>query len=282
MAWALEQTGLIGKYGDAVEELIDQTRMYTYEKPDSMPADQRLVTLALPDTEAFETHDWVLFAHQIDAGKLTSLVGDAIGLITQAMGEQDGLERLGESVTGLLDSLHLDMSELESPVLAMDEDAGDDGLSKIFQRLLAWSGDRVSVQSLASWEELDTHTIPLIVDADKPTVYMLLKVSHGGAQVDNVVLKLGDTWYDMGGFATPYGAGGAGKPDRAEVESMSWSIAEELVANLSVIYDTTDEGDGGTSSASKAEELPTAGLEKVRANADAAVEATTEKPADMA
>ena len=275
LAWALGQTGLEGKYLLAVEELVDQTRIYTYEKPEPIPEDQRLVTLELPDTEAFETHDWALYAYQVDASRLTSLIRDAIALITQAMDEPDGLDRLGESVEGLLDSLHLDMSEFESPELVMDEDDRDDALSKIFRQLLGWAADRVSVQALASWEEMDTHVIPVIVDANKPTVYMLAKVSHGGAQVDTIVLKLGDTWYDMGGIVATDDAKGVDAADEEKVKTMAWSIAQELLSNLSALFDGTGEAAADTTT-SKVEKLPTAGLEEVRLVADATPEAATE------
>lgn len=41
-----------------MDELIEQTRIYTEEKPGMLPAGQQLATLKLPETEAFKTKDW--------------------------------------------------------------------------------------------------------------------------------------------------------------------------------------------------------------------------------
>jgi hypothetical protein len=123
ITWALEQTGLADKYQKAVDELVEQTRIDTHEKPEPLPADQQLVTLQLPDTEAFETNDWCLVAYQVNVSQLKTLVEDTISLFTEALENPDALDKLGESSEDFLNNLSLDTSEIESPELVVDEDA---------------------------------------------------------------------------------------------------------------------------------------------------------------
>jgi hypothetical protein len=175
-------------------------------------------------------------------------------------------DKLGESAEDFLNNLSLDTSEIESPELVVDEDAvvEDDPLSKILGQLLTWAKDHVTVKELRSWEENDTHVIPLIEDANMPTVYMLLQATHGGSQIDHMVIKLGDSWYDLGSLAalTQDDADG-GAISQEQKDAMMESMIEELIYDLVTVFDsegkltTTDEG------TSKIEQLPTAGLENI-------------------
>ncbi len=266
ITWALEQTGLADKYQKAVDELVEQTRIDTHEKPEPLPADQQLVTLQLPDTETFETNDWCLVAYQVNVSQLKTLVEDTISLFTEALENPDALDKLGKSAEDFLNNLSFDTSEIESPELVVDEDAvvEDDPLSKILGQLLTWASDHVTVKELRSWEENDTHVIPLVEDANMPTVYMLLQATHGGSQIDHMVIKLGDSWYDMGSLAslTQDDADG-GAISQEQKDAMLESMIEELMYDLVTVFDsegkltTTDEG------TSKIEQLPTAGLENI-------------------
>jgi hypothetical protein len=97
-----------------------------------------------------------------------------------------------------------------------------------------------------------------------PTVYMLLQATHGGSQIDHMVIKLGDSWYDLGSLAalTQDDADG-GAISQEQKDAMLESMIEELLYDLVTVFDsegkltTTDEG------TSKIERLPTAGLENI-------------------
>lgn len=258
LTWALKETGMDDTYQDALDELIDQTRMESADKPDPLPTGQKLVELELPNTEAFEDKNWALVCFQLDIHQLLKLIDDATTLITNAINEPDGLDKLADGLGTFLEDLHLEESELEGTKLNMSEgDESDDPMQQVFSQLVKLASKYVVVTQFASWEEMDTGTIPLITDEGKYSFYMLINISKGGSQINNVVLKLGDTWYDL----MVLDAGEASQEE--QLAEMSEALVEEVMRAVTQLSGFDPQESGADTHAQTTEHLPTTGLETI-------------------
>ena len=202
--WALKQTGLDGQYQEALDRLVADTRIDSKGFPESLPEGQKLINLVLPDTEAFHSKDWVMFAYQYDLAKQSELRDELAQYVAVLLKDPEQRKAFSESLQNIMDSLHLQDSELDSPTLTMDEpddQEKDDPLYSLFFDLVSAASNKVikSETQVITWEQDDTGIIPAVV-YDRPSIYVLMNISDGGSKLNKVVVLIGGIWYDLTDF----------------------------------------------------------------------------------
>lgn len=79
LRWALEVSGN-GKYREALEARLAETRMESREIAETLPEDRMRLSLQLPDTEAMQDPNWLLTIYQVNTEKLGTLLLSALDL----------------------------------------------------------------------------------------------------------------------------------------------------------------------------------------------------------
>ena len=79
LRWALEVSGN-GKYREALEARLAETRMESREIAETLPEDRMRLSLQLPDTEAMQDPNWLLTIYQVNTEKLSTLLLSALDL----------------------------------------------------------------------------------------------------------------------------------------------------------------------------------------------------------
>lgn len=256
LRWALKESGYKEAYGAALDQLIEQTRIETTDMPETLPEGQKLVRLALPDTETFtENKEWCLYIMPVkkktDAESIADIAFTAAAKIQEAISdpESKGVNDLKKAVECFAKVMAGDMSEEDALSYARGF-----VISAVYwpMTLTAWMND----SGLYAWEELDTGVIPVVMD-DKPAIYMLLNIANGGSSIKKILLLLDGSWFDITGISI----GDSGQEFRDVVHEMLPVVLKAAPGYLS------DPGEVGivddTSGAIKIEYLPSAGLEKI-------------------
>ena len=75
LPWALKACGL-EKYDTELRRALDATRLGVEEKPETFDDDRALLTLTLPENEAFDDEQWILYVFSVDVNKLMTVVSD--------------------------------------------------------------------------------------------------------------------------------------------------------------------------------------------------------------
>lgn len=264
LTWALEETGADEAYGQALAQLMEETRIDHTDLPDTLPEGEKMIRLVLPDTKAFESKEWCLYITQMDVKTKAELTKEVLEIATKLSGDPEYRESFRESARHLLENLQLKVSELNSPELVIndgEDSEKEDPLGDLFSNLLNQASSELikSETALFSWEEQDTGVIPAVIE-EKPTVYILMNISNGGSQLNKLVYLLGDSWYDLTDFMME----DAYNPDETVKEKLT-VLAKTLGKQL--LHNLTGSGESGTTTEGSetipVEYLPTKGLENI-------------------
>ena len=199
LPWALQVSGN-GKYADKLQDLIVRTRMAEEGLPERLAEGQRLVTLKLPDNEAFDDPYWFLLAVQLDTDTLLGLAkAGADYLLSLVLGtEFDSTE-----LVSLLASLGI------SPETFETEQGNDDMiLNRIKERLISQH---------FSWISSGENREIRAVLKQQTTVYALVNLDPDSTNIRSVLLLIDGEWVDFSNLFILPESGEAG-PDQLLTE----------------------------------------------------------------
>lgn len=262
--WALAQSGNSEAYQDALNRLIEDTRIDTRELPESLPEGQKMVQLVLPDTETFQNKEWCLCITQMDVKTKAELTSELLDIVKKLVRDAEYRQSITQSAKDLLNHVELKESELGVPMLVVTSDDPEqkDPLGALLGELMNKTSAELikSETSLFSWEEQDTGVIPAVIE-DKPTVYILMNISNGGSQLNSLVYLLGDAWYDL----TDFMMNDAYNEDESVKEKLivlAKALGKQVLKNLT----SSGKGSAGQAEAGSlpVEYLPVKGLEFVQ------------------
>ncbi len=200
LTWAMEQSGLGGKYRAPLEQLIEQTRIARTDLPETLPEGQKLIRLVLPETEAFRNENWVLHIAQQERKTQEKLTADARGIVSQLFdpAEDDGEAQLASARRLAQELCRMGKDgALPSEILGLDDPVRTELLLSLLYGF--YTHDTAVSDYLMqcyAWEEMDTGVMPIILE-DRPALYFLYNISAGGSQLDKAYLLLGDRWIDL-------------------------------------------------------------------------------------
>ena len=197
LRWALEVSGN-ESYRDSLDSLIKEERLESTGLPDKLPLGQKLCSLTLPDTEAFQDDNWGLLGVQLNAEIAGQLIQTAVRLGINMFTDEKNRESFGDIVKELLDSIHMTGKDLKIDNLdnlMNDDDKMVDAITDISVNVLP----QLINQTLA-WPGEGTNKITFVTQ-DSPTFYMLFNVTESGTKVNGAAVLAGDRWIDVGKYA---------------------------------------------------------------------------------
>jgi len=219
LPWALKASGM-EKYADVLQSAIEKTCLSMEDKPESIEEDRAIVTLNLPDSEAFDTGNWIMSFHSIKADELIDnfmtimqdLKEENYSILPESVqqkfaelaeeqkkeDEKSFFEKAADFVTTIADAVASvgDSEKTEEPAEEQDMEPWQ-------QDLLRWIGreiGKVYFQGTGSAGQ-DGSTVNMVV----PTGYAVPILLHatvpdGSDAPDQVVIAayLNGKWYDLG------------------------------------------------------------------------------------
>ncbi|MCR4884016.1 MAG: M4 family metallopeptidase [Clostridiales bacterium] len=183
LPWALQISGN-GSHLQELGALIQRTRMAETKVPDELPENYRLVSLKLPDTEAFKDGKWIMYAVQLDTEYLAerlNAVRDFAGHVLRL--DLDSTEFFQE-LDKVLSLLHLDP---ESLLEYLSSETG------VYEWLSSITSEAVKLHT--SWESAENSGISLVLK-DCPTFYVLFGTSGEEDELWSMAFLVGDEWFD--------------------------------------------------------------------------------------
>ncbi len=242
MRWALSYSGN-GAYKDALESLLEYSRMEETGLPEKLPDGQRVVTLTLPDTEAFEDPNWILIAFSVDTQEITARARAVWTFVTELFRSDRTKQDRNESFARLAEALHLNGEP------AKDDASGEEApswLSRMFSGL---------VSQHVSWQAAGGRDVTMVLK-DRPGLYLLMnfdpqKLADPEAPPRNVVVLLDDEWFDLDSLA-----------DDTE-EELSKEEEQRLERLFEKLFNMVLNAFSADTEYPEQEALPTLGLENV-------------------
>ena len=248
LPWALKASGM-EKYSDVLHDAIEKTCLSMEDKPKSIEEDRAIVTLNLPDSEAFDTGNWIMNFHSLKADELISnfmaimqdLKAENYSILPESVqqkfaeleeeqkkeDEKSFLEKAGDFFTTIVDTV---TSETDNE--ATEEPAEEKALEPWQQDLAAWIAKEISkvyFQGTGSAGQ-DGSTVNMVV----PTGYAIPMLMHAtvpdGSEIpDQLVFAvyLNGKWYDLGmGSVNPT------EEQLAEQQKTAEALANEVFVPL--------------------------------------------------
>ena len=216
LPWALKAAGM-EQYEDTLEDAIEKTRLGEHDMPETIGEDRAVLTISLPDTEAFDTGNWMMpltsvkvdqaieqvmdTLSQLKAGDFSSLPESLQLLIEGKNMEKDqetGAPGLGETVLDLLSTLAKKKEEKQTEAPAQQDEAK----SLLVEEVMAWlqSELRDVVTSSYGFAGQDGSTITMITTPGR-TIPLLqhTKYSESSDQPDEIVIAayIKGRWYSI-------------------------------------------------------------------------------------
>ncbi len=188
LEWAAVMSGN-EKYLRALDAMITEERLDTYELPDKYPDGLKLVRMKLPATEAFEDDNWALIAFQMDTNSILNLGATLLGSLMTG----EGISDLADALRELFSHIRLEGTELH-----VDE---TDVRSELARSILKQLMKKELVTQLFSWEADGTNEILVVARKDQPTLYLLMNITAGGSKINGCAVMIGGHWYDMQNFS---------------------------------------------------------------------------------
>ena len=223
LPWVLETAGM-EQYEETLTKAIDATRMDKKSMPDTVDEDRTLLTLSLPDTEAFDGQNWIMMLTSIKLNQLIARVmtlysqfrnGDFSSLpesVQRVM--EEGLQRreerqqkyeedpVGTVVTELFDTLTEILSDKESDVPVEEAQLSDEEVKILTEDLIAWLGGELREVFFTSYgiAGQDGSTVNMVVRPGRSIpVLQHATLGEGSGEPDQVVMAvyIHGKWYDL-------------------------------------------------------------------------------------
>ena len=212
LPWVLKTAGM-EQYDETLEKAIRLTRLNDKAMPEQMDEEHAMIRLSLPDTEAFDSGNWMMSVTSVE---LEDLIGYGKGLIDQLLKSdfsflpeyvQDFIQeqREQEMERAAEDPLEVFVTEL---VKSLEEQAkketqsGEDEVKDTLRRELAqWLQKELSAFVFSSYgfAGQDGHTLNMVVRPGRtiPTLQHSTR-AEGSDQPDQVAIAvyIGGKWYD--------------------------------------------------------------------------------------
>ena len=217
LPWVLKAAGM-EQYMDTLEDAIEKTRLGEHDMPETIGEDRAVLTISLPDTEAFDTGNWMM---QMTSVKVEQAIERAMEVLTQLKSgdfsslpeslqllieEAKNLEKeqetdvpgLGEAVLDFLSILADEKEEKQTEAPAeLDEEK-----ARIIEEVMAWlkSELRNVVTSSYGFAGQDGSTITMITTPGR-TIPLLqhAKFSETSEEPDEIVIAvyIKGRWYSF-------------------------------------------------------------------------------------
>ena len=210
------------QYADTLADAIEKTRLGEHDMPETIDEDRAVVTLSLPDTEAFDTGNWMMMLVSVKVNKMIDRAktiisqlkdGDFSALpefiqlaVEEGREAAEEQEKAGEDKAGTLASSLLDVlsviSEEEKEPQTEAPPASNEELTKILEQLSGWIKNQFgeSVFSSYGFAGQDGSTLTMVVKPGR-TVPILQhqKFSNSSSEPDEVVLAvyIKGRWYSV-------------------------------------------------------------------------------------
>ncbi len=185
LRWAVHASGS-GRYAPALDKLIAESRMEEKGLPQQLPEEQVLVSLSLPDTEAFRGNPWLLTAVQFDLAGAKERIGAVSDLIGSILSPDTTEEELEGQLSLVSEMLCLD---------GFDPSSAESAEACVLQILSRLAGKLVKTHM--TWQGADSDQISLVL-LKQPAFYMLLGGVPGDEGGYGAAILMGDEWFDLG------------------------------------------------------------------------------------
>ena len=268
LQWALKESGN-EIYSDELAALIEEENLSRTSLPDSAPEGRALVSLEVPDSEAFKDENWGLFSFQFNKNALSEILSTSIKLMEQMTDETVDKNSIMETLEAIIENLKLDRSRI---TLETPDEEGPEGMIDPIVDVLSESVGKLLVQN-NTWKVAGTDEM-IMVTEDLPSLYVLMNVTDSGTKINGLAVLLNGKWYDLGGIPGIENAlkGEAAPEEPApDEEALPDDFIEHLKSAGEMLIDFVGNmienrlfGDGEEKSAeNNVVNLPTKGLEDI-------------------
>ena len=220
LPWVLKTAGM-EQYAGTLEKAIEETRLGEHDMPETIGEDRAVIRMSLPDTEAFDTGNWMM---QLTSVKVNELIARATTIIAQVKSGdysvlpeivqqliEEGKEAkekpapsIGESagnlIAALIDKFTGGSGEETEPQTEAPSD--EEMRKKVINDVMTWLRDelRGKVFSSYGFAGQDGSTVTMIVKPGR-TIPMLqhAKINEASGVPDEVVMAvyIGGKWYGL-------------------------------------------------------------------------------------
>ena len=221
LPWVLKAAGM-PQYEEALAKAIEETRLGIETKPETMDDDRALVTVSLPNTEAFDTGNWMLLFTSIDLEKMADRLGTIAGeldnedysslpesLQLEIAKEKEEKEQQteappkskGEIISSILEALFSGEEETEA-LTELPEEAGNDPQA-VLQDIQNWLKEELSNVRFSANANAgqDGSTLSLVVRPGRTVPLLIhMNIPEASQTPDQVVqaIYLNGKWIDLG------------------------------------------------------------------------------------
>ena len=186
LRWALEASGN-GRYREALEARLAETRMESREIAETLPGDQMRLSLQLPDTEAMQDPNWVLMVYQVNTEKLGSLFLSTLKFLASLPDESILPEERARMLRSLIEEAGAGDFFGEDWRIALEGmDATlkkQEMLNSIFSQHTSWVSD-------------ETNRMEAVV-MRQPCFCLLLNMDPDTGELRGMNLLAGEQWVDL-------------------------------------------------------------------------------------
>lgn len=265
LPWVLKNAGM-DQYADQLNQAIENTRLNTREMPQSLDEDRALVTMTLPDTEAFDTDNWILSLTSIRLDDIVenyrsilssllssdfSILPESVRQAVEAAKEERQNRKSEEERKGFFEGLieavaeAAELTEL-SPERLLEKEKSEE----VFQDFMQWflKGIRDNVFSSYGNAGLDGSTLHMVVRPGRCIPILQHIVLKEGSQVPDQVafaVYMNGKWYGAGveDFAAPGKNADAKEENEAlseEIRELTSDLMNVILKNLGNIHSLDD------------------------------------------
>lgn len=275
LPWVLKTAGM-EQYEETLADAIHKTRLGDNTIPETMDEDHAMLMVSLPDTEAFDTGNWMMIAPTVDLTKLmlraSTLIGQLMSgdfsflpgplqdMITEEKAEAEALKKAKkEESGGLLETLGPALMEVLSDALSEEETeeqtqtaSEEERINEVQVELMRWLTDEFRNLVFISYgfAGQDGSTLRMVVRPGRCIPILQHAIfQEGSDQPDQIVFAVyvNGKWYDleldelMDGYDPDSGNAGVPLPE-ASAEIVKAVIGEngENLANLRSLEDMLD------------------------------------------
>ena len=296
LPWVLKIAGL-DAYGDELTEAIDATRLGDDTLPKTLADDQALLTLNLPDTEAFNNGDWTLTVVSVNVEKIEAFAMDFIEKIQK--GDTDDLPKMLQNLlsafglrptpeptqapenmekkgfwASLLDAVGEALEKIEEEEKPKTTPAPDPDLAELGR----WLGDivRELFYSDNGSAGQDGHTISMVTRPGRTVPVLLYMVFEPNSVVMkqlNVVIYLNKQWVDVTDLLdSTFNGEEEETPEELVLEVLENKFSQDLMEIIETSSSVKDYLDAFTIDVKGGDkmEIPNTGLESIDLSANMA------------
>ena len=221
LPWVLKAAGM-EQYNDVLTEAIEKTRLGEHDMPETIGEDRAVLKVSLPDTEAFDTGNWMMALTSV---KVNQLIARVMTIFSQLMNgdysalpesvqllleeEQEAREQPEKSVGDIAGTVITSVLEVLTSMSGEETQAETDEISEyerkseeILEDVVTWIREemREMVVSAYGFAGQDGSTLTMIVTPGRTIPFLQhVKFNEGSQTPDQVVMAvyICGKWYSM-------------------------------------------------------------------------------------